>query len=115
MVLIMLILTIFLLFILGGLFLLDHKSARSHAVRSSQQKVKVHTVANMPQKSFTISSKDIAGVAGDDVLTVQLNLARAYLESGRKALAINMLKNIIVCGNIEQRTESERLLSTIEV
>ena len=70
---------------------------------------------NTPAKSFSISTKDIASVAGNDVLTTQLNLARAYIETGRQALAINMLNNIILHGNSEQQSESKRLLSTIAV
>src|SRR5579863_8564978 len=61
------------------------------------------------QKSFTISSKDIETISGDNLLSTQLDLARAYLEKDRKKLAKNILHNVLQQGSEEQRQEAQRL------
>jgi FimV-like protein len=71
--------------------------------------------AAMNQKSFTISSKDIENVTGNDVLETQLDLARAYIETGRTALARNMLRNVAANGAPAQKQAAEELLATVSV
>lgn len=65
---------------------------------------------NATSKTFTISSKDIETISGDNLLSTQLDLARAYLETDRKNLAKNILNNVLQQGSVEQRQEAERLL-----
>lgn len=77
-----------------------------------QQKAVAIQVSTSRQKSFTISSKDIETIAGDDVLTTQLDLARAYIETGRKNLARNILNNVMQHGTSEQKLEARRLLES---
>ena len=72
-------------------------------------KAKVHD-----QSPFSISSRDIHAIAGDDVITTQLDLARAYMETGRTQLAKNILKNAIVHGSPEQQDEAKQLILTLE-
>jgi FimV-like protein len=67
----------------------------------------------MHAKNFTISSKDIETIAGDDVLTTQLDLARAYIETERKALAKNILNNVILQGSLEQQAEARGLMEKL--
>lgn len=62
-------------------------------------------------KNFTISSKDIETISGDNLLSTQLDLARAYLETDRKNLAKNILSNVAQQGNEDQRQEAQRLLA----
>ncbi len=63
--------------------------------------------------AFTISSKDIEPIAGEDVLRTQLDLARAYLETDRKNLAKSILHNVIEQGSFEQKQEANRLLANL--
>lgn len=69
--------------------------------------------ARQASKTFTISSKDIETIAGDDVLTTQLDLARAYIETDRKKLAKSILSNVLDQGNLEQKQEAKRLLAAL--
>jgi FimV-like protein len=62
------------------------------------------------QQAITISSRDIKAIAGEDLLATQLDLARAYIETGRKQLAQKMLKYIMQQGSHSQQQEAERLL-----
>lgn len=66
-------------------------------------------------KNFTISSKDIETIAGSDVMTTQLDLARAYIETERKKLAQSILNNVIQHGSLEQRQEAKRLLGNMQM
>lgn len=65
-------------------------------------------------KSFAISSKDIENISGDDVLTTQLDLARAYIETDRKGLAKNILNNVLLHGSLDQRSEAQQLMATFQ-
>jgi FimV-like protein len=65
-------------------------------------------------KTFTISSKDIETISGDNVLTTQLDLARAYLETERKNLAKSILNNVLQHGSEEQRQEAQRMLGDLQ-
>jgi FimV-like protein len=48
-------------------------------------------------------------IAGDDVITTQLDLARAYIETGRKQLAVQILDYVIEHGNPDQQQEAKQL------
>src|SRR5580692_8604577 len=69
--------------------------------------------ARQSSKTFTISSKDIETISGDNVLATQLDLARAYLETERKNLAKSILNNVLQHGSEEQRQEAKRLLGSL--
>src|SRR5690242_8309082 len=53
----------------------------------------------------TLSNKDIEMLAGDDVVTTQLDLARAYIEMGKNNLAKSILFHVSKQGNTEQQHE----------
>ncbi|OAI48723.1 hypothetical protein AYO45_04360 [Gammaproteobacteria bacterium SCGC AG-212-F23] len=63
--------------------------------------------------SYAVSSQDIRAVAGDDILATQLDLARAYLEMGKKSLAQKILTHVSEHGNQQQCTEAKYLLDNI--
>lgn len=63
-------------------------------------------------KAFTISSKDIETIAGDDLMITQLDLARAYIETERRNLAKSILTNVARQGNAEQKIEARRLMES---
>ncbi|OGT53290.1 MAG: hypothetical protein A3E84_01595 [Gammaproteobacteria bacterium RIFCSPHIGHO2_12_FULL_42_13] len=60
--------------------------------------------------ALTISSKDINAIAGEDSIATQLDLARAYIEAGRKQLARKMLDHVVEQGTAMQQQEAEHLL-----
>lgn len=53
---------------------------------------------------------DFNAIAGDDVYATQLDLARAYLETGNASLAKTILKSVAKLGSAKQREEAKRLL-----
>jgi len=75
---------------LGGLYLIFRKSPTA-------------------AKSFAAIS-DLSAIAGDDVINTQLDLARAYIETGRKSLAVTILKFVIEQGNRTQQQEAQQLI-----
>jgi len=54
---------------------------------------------------------DLSAITGDDIMTTQLDLARAYLETDRKSLAIQILKYVIQKGNSDQQHEAQQLMN----
>lgn len=52
-------------------------------------------------------------IAGDDVISTQLDLARAYLETGSAILAKTILKAVVKQGSATQREEAKRLLNHV--
>ncbi len=70
--------------------------------------------AREASKTFTISSKDIETISGDNLLSTQLDLARAYIETERKNLAKSILNNVMQHGSEEQRQEAKRLLGGLQ-
>lgn len=87
-------------------------SANSRSLEKQKAQLSARTAH---EKAFTISSKDIETIAGFDVMTTQLDLARAYIETGRKNLAKNILNNVVLHGNAEQQVEAKRLLENMKL
>ncbi len=67
-----------------------------------------------PKKNKTIhlikNNENIDAIAGDDVITTQLDLARAYIEMDEKNLARDILKQVIQQGNSIQQHEAKLLM-----
>ena len=59
---------------------------------------------------LTITSKDLNAITGGDKIGTQLDLARAYIESGRTQIARKMLNHALQEGNSAQKKEAEHLL-----
>lgn len=55
-------------------------------------------------------TQEMSAIAGDDVMATQLDLARAYLETGSDKLAKTILKTVAKAGSPAQRLEAKRLL-----
>ena len=60
-----------------------------------------------------LATQDLAAIAGDDVIATQLDLARAYIETGSGKLAKAILKGVIKQGGKADQQEAQRLLSTL--
>jgi FimV-like protein len=56
---------------------------------------------------------DLSTIAGDDIITTQLDLAKAYIEMKQKKLAKAMLKQTIRQGSVTQQATARQLLKTI--
>lgn len=74
--------------------------------KTSQRKIK----NTGPQSSYVITSHDIKAIAGDDVMTTQLDLARAYIEMHKTTLAKQILVHVIEHGDADQQQEARQLL-----
>lgn len=57
--------------------------------------------------------QDMQAIAGDDVFTTQLDLARAYIELGHQKLAKQILEHVINQGDDNQKQAAQALLSTL--
>lgn len=65
------------------------------------------------KSSTTITSQDIKAIAGDNVMATQLDLARAYLEMGKKKLCKQILEHVIKNGNAMQQEEAQNLITKL--
>lgn len=70
-------------------------------------KLKTPRVKNTEEMQQTVSA-----IAGDDVITTQLDLARAYIEMDQKILAKKILMQVIRQGNASQKQEAKLLMET---
>lgn len=70
-------------------------------------------VTQMHSNKLTVTSQDISAIAGDDVIATQLDLARAYIETGRTLLAKKILEYVRDHGSPSQQDEANQLLSFV--
>lgn len=59
------------------------------------------------------TANDVTAIAGDDPMATQLDLARAYIETGKKQFAKIILAAVIREGSANHQEEAQRLLSTL--
>lgn len=55
---------------------------------------------------------DFTSISGDDVLATQLDLARAYIETGKKQQARRILNSVLTQGSAGQQQEAQQLLNS---
>lgn len=65
------------------------------------------------RSAITVTSGDINAIAGEDVLATQLDLARAYIETGRKQLAKKILEYVVDQGSHAQQQEAQHLITLL--
>lgn len=90
-----------LLFVLGLYFILRKPASKPVACAT----------ATMPLATTPADLQNLTAIAGEDVLTTQLDLARAYIEAGRKQLAASILESVIKQGTAEQQQEAQQLMN----
>lgn len=78
----------------------------------SQPPIKTET-SSKTTAANSISSQDIKAIAGDDVMTTQLDLARAYIEMGKKQLAKKILQHVKDNGNSMQQDDAQQLMQNL--
>ena len=66
-----------------------------------------------PSSSTPIELDGISAIAGEDVLATQLDLARAYIETGKKQSAKKILEYVIKQGSAAQQDEAKELFGYI--
>src|SRR5688572_26017329 len=55
--------------------------------------------------------QDLTAIAGDDLVSTQLDLARAYIETNQKQQALMILEMIIMQGSVTQQEEAKELMN----
>jgi FimV-like protein len=78
---------------------------------SHQKKISSDPHKNNIKPNIVITSRDIRAIAGDDVMVTQLDLARAYIELGKKKLAKQILDHVIKHGNPSQQQSARQLMA----
>lgn len=58
-----------------------------------------------------ITSHDIRAIAGDDIMSTQLDLARAYIELGKNKLAKKILEHVLQHGSFQNQSVAKELIS----
>ena len=91
------------MFTLGLYFII-----RTHTSSTDQSEPQV--VASFPEDGDEVH--DVTAIAGDDVIATQLDLAHAYIETGKTQLAQKILNYVVEQGNAAQREEAQHLLSS---
>lgn len=84
---------------------------RKKAKRPLQQ-IMITPEKKPKQTGIHITSHDINAIAGDDVIATQLDLARAYIETGKAKLAKKILIYVIEKGSASQQQEARHLLGS---
>lgn len=59
------------------------------------------------------TTQDIRAIAGDDIVITQLDLARAYIELGKKEAAKQILEMVKTQGSVNQQHSAQELLATL--
>lgn len=104
--------------IMGGLCLIMNSVSREQKTRASLNPINDNNpplVSDIKIKPITISSQDINAISGDDVMATQLDLARAYIETGRKLLAKKILTHVVKFGKMSQQREAQNLMLLLEL
>lgn len=69
--------------------------------------------APVSHKPKPLPNKDIEMIAGDDMVTTQLDLARAYIEMNKKHLAKSLLYHVSKQGKPQQQLEARQLIDSL--
>lgn len=101
-------LTLAIIIILVGLFFFKKKQPTQVTSVILQPKPDVRK-----KPPIIITSQDIKAIAGDDIITTQLDLARAYIEIGKKKLARKILDHVTQHGNSSQQQAAQHLMMNL--
>lgn len=99
-----------LLILLTGFYFI-FKSLRTEAKPQSNSLQEHDNITE--RQRIIITSHDINAIAGEDAIATQLDLARAYIETGRQQLAKNILTYVVKQGSAVQQREAQRWLDNI--
>lgn len=92
-----------------GMYFIFSKIGKTPAKFSSHP---VKSAIIVPKLSAA-DMQNISGIAGGDVISTKLDLARALIEVGNQNSAKAILKSVVKHGNAAQQQEAQRLTQTI--
>ncbi len=95
------------LYVIFKMIFFPQTEAISNRVATTQRKNKLDR-AVLPD-----AANDVTDISGEDPMATQLDLARAYIETGKKQFAKIILAAVIREGNASHQEEAQRLLSSI--
>lgn len=99
-----------LLVLVAGLYVIFRQSfARKLVTSSGMSSTESHTLQSQKRET-TPAIRDLSDISGDDVFSTQLDLARAYIETGKKDLAKGILKHVEEQGNPSHKQEAQQLM-----
>jgi FimV-like protein len=81
-----------------------------HLRKLNKRGVAAVRLSNPP---VVITSQDIKAIAGDDIMSTQLDLARAYIELNKFGLAKKILEHVLENGNTAQQQAATQLLASL--
>lgn len=110
-----------LFFFMLGSYLIIKISRSGDVVAEQDAEEPQSEKASAPRKPRRVSEKtmlsealnDVNAISGEDPAATQLDLAKAYIESGKGQLAKIILTAVIREGNSPYQDEAQRLLRTI--
>lgn len=110
--LLFLLLTLLAIFFLfsGGVYLIFRR------LHSPKRKLKLNKACTIqksaisPSPVHTRPKFDVSAIAGEDLVGTKLDLARAYIETGKKKLAKHILLDVVTQGSATQQSEARTLL-----
>lgn len=82
-------------------------------IKFFEKKNMVNKINSLKKVNTIITSRDIRAIAGEDVITTQLDLARAYIELGKEKLAKKILDHVIQHGDSHQQESAQQLLTKL--
>lgn len=98
---------------LGGLFvifkMIFYPEASSRFTRTASLPRSIKSA----KTQLPDAASDVSDISGGDHMATQLDLARAYIETGKKQFAKIILAAVIREGNANHQEEAQRLLSSI--
>jgi FimV-like protein len=99
-------------FVLGLMWIVRSKGP-DKKINKDQLTNEIHT--NNLGPDHNVSVNDLESIAGDDCIATQLDLARAYIETGRLKSAKKILDLALKQGTDLQKREAQELLLTLSL
>ena len=65
--------------------------------------------------TIPLTHQDVASIAGDNITSTRLDLARAYVETDNRIMAKNILEEVITQGSSAEKKEALNLLNHISI
>lgn len=113
--------------VVGLYYIIKHPSlsssqnkAKSNTIRDKKQVLKPledehNGIAELlaltqPDASSDYDLDDMHAIAGDDVVATKLDLAKAFIETGKRDAAVDILNAVIAQGSHIQKAEAKKLL-----
>lgn len=82
-------------------------------IRSRSKQLQKIDAETFHENTNQLSKTDMEMLAGEDVITTQLDLARAYIEMGKNKLAKSLLLHVSKQGKPKQKIEARELINSL--